>query len=133
MSAAGVPTEPVVPAHEHDRLEQVVDNLVANALRHTPDGGRVALSATADARAVRLLVVDSGEGIAPEHLPHLFDRFYKVDAARTNGSAGSGLGLSIAKAIVDRHGGTIDVDSRPGRTEFRIVLPADHHSTSNAT
>ena len=110
-----------------DRLEQVVDNLVANALRHTPTGGRVDLSATADAGAVHLSVVDSGEGIAPEHVPHVFDRFYKVDAARTNGSAGSGLGLSIAKAIVERHGGTVDVNSRPGRTEFRIVLPADHH------
>jgi signal transduction histidine kinase len=115
-----------------DRLEQVVDNLVANALRHTPDGGRVDLTATADAAAVCLSVIDSGQGIAPEHAPHVFDRFYKVDASRTNGSGGSGLGLSIAKAIVERHGGTIDVASRPGRTEFRIVLPADH-SISNAT
>jgi len=116
-----------------DRLEQVIENLVANALHHTPDGGRVELTAAAEAAAVRLAVVDSGEGIAPEHVPHVFDRFYKVDASRTNGAGGSGLGLSIAKAIVERHGGTIDVASRPGRTEFRIVLPADRHSTSKAT
>ena len=116
-----------------DRLEQVIENLVANALHHTPDGGRVELTAAADAAAVRLSVIDSGEGIAPEHVAHVFDRFYKVDASRANGAGGSGLGLSIARAIVERHGGTIDVASRPGRTEFRIVLPADRHSTSKAT
>jgi signal transduction histidine kinase len=106
-----------------DRLEQVIDNLVGNALRHTPQGGTVDLRATAEAGAIRLSVVDSGDGIAPEHLPHVFDRFYKVDGSRVAGSAGSGLGLSIAKAIVERHGGTIEVTSVPGRTEFRIVLP----------
>jgi two-component system OmpR family sensor kinase len=68
-------------------------------------------------------VVDSGRGIAPEHLPHVFDRFYKVDASRTSGLAGSGLGLSIVKAIVERHGGTVSVTSQPGRTAFVITLP----------
>jgi len=67
-------------------------------------------------------VTDSGAGIAPEHLPHVFHRFYKVDAAREAGGTGSGLGLSIAKAIVERHGGGIDVTSRPGRTQFTITL-----------
>ena len=66
---------------------------------------------------------DSGEGIPPAHLPHVFDRFYKADAARAGGAGGSGLGLSIVKAIVERHGGTIAVESRPGRTAFAIVLP----------
>jgi signal transduction histidine kinase len=69
-----------------------------------------------------LAVVDSGPGIAPEHLPYVFDRFYKADAARTSNSDGSGLGLSITKAIVQRHGGSIHVDSVPGRTAFTIVL-----------
>jgi signal transduction histidine kinase len=114
-----------------DRIEQVIENLVANALRHTPSGGSVDLRAKADGSTVVLSIVDSGEGIAPEHLPHVFERFYKVDVARANSANGSGLGLSIAKAIVDRHHGSIQVASVPGRTEFTIVLPQDlgesHH------
>ena len=106
-----------------DRLEQVIDNLVANALRHTLPGGVIELRADADGRAASIAVSDSGSGIAPEHLPHVFDRFYKVDSSRVAGSTGSGLGLSIAKAIIERHGGTIDVMSQPGRTRFTIVLP----------
>jgi signal transduction histidine kinase len=106
-----------------DRIEQVIENLVANALRHTSIGGAIELRATAGQDEIRLSVVDTGDGIAPEHVPHVFDRFYKVDTSRTNASAGSGLGLSIAKAIIERHGGTIEVTSVPGRTEFRIVLP----------
>jgi two-component system sensor histidine kinase BaeS len=109
-----------------DRLEQVIENLVSNALRHTPNGGVIEIRALTEPDAVSLSVVDSGTGIGAEHLPHVFDRFYKVDASRSNGaegSAGSGLGLSIAKAIVERHGGTIRVTSVPGRTEFRVLLP----------
>jgi signal transduction histidine kinase len=106
-----------------DRIEQVIDNLMANALRHTPEGGRIRLDAVAERDTVVLSIVDSGSGIAPEHLPHVFDRFYKIDASRAAGSAGSGLGLSIVKAIVERHGGTITVASVPGRTAFRVVLP----------
>lgn len=119
-----------------DRMEQVIDNLVANALHHTPPGGTIELSATAAQESAVLSVADSGEGIAPEHVPHVFDRFYKVDPARAAGTTGSGLGLSIAKAIVERHGGTIRVTSAPGCTRFRIVLPqhfatpAPFHSTS---
>lgn len=114
-----------------DRVEQVVENLVANALRHTPDGGTVELRATVEGDSLVLSVVDSGEGIPAEHVPYVFDRFYKVDTARANGS-GSGLGLSIAKAIVDHHGGTIHLTSVPGRTAFTIRLPnlAEHYSTS---
>jgi signal transduction histidine kinase len=106
-----------------DRIEQVIENLVANALRHTPSGGSVDLRATADGSTVVLSIVDSGEGIAPGHLAHVFERFYKVDVARANSANGSGLGLSIAKAIVERHHGSIQVASVPGRTEFTIVLP----------
>jgi len=105
------------------RLEQVVENLVANAIRHAPDGGRIELAAGSSDDAAIITVTDNGPGIAPEHLPHIFDRFYKVDAARSSGASGSGLGLSIARAIVAWHGGTIDVESRPGRTRFTVRLP----------
>jgi len=106
-----------------ERLEQVIENLTANALRHTPAGGTIQLSARATDSSAVIQVEDSGEGIAPEHLPFLFERFYKVDAARARTSARSGLGLSIAKAIVDRHHGTIEVASAPGRTIFTVSLP----------
>lgn len=106
-----------------DRLEQVIENLFGNALRHTPNAGCIMLSARSSEETMRLSVSDSGVGIAPEHLPHVFERFYKVDAARTHVSEGSGLGLSIAKAIVERHGGTISVSSMPSLTVFSIQLP----------
>jgi signal transduction histidine kinase len=95
-------------------------------LRHTPAGGTIDVQAQLQDSRLLLSVTDSGTGIGTEHLEHVFDRFYKVDPARvagTNGAAGSGLGLSIVKAIVERHGGTIGVTSVPGRTEFRISLP----------
>ena len=82
----------------------MIDNLVANALRYTPSGGTVQMRATADEGSVRLAVTNSGREIPSEHLPHVFERFYKADEARTNGSGGSGLGLSIAKAIVEHWG-----------------------------
>jgi two-component system sensor histidine kinase BaeS len=106
-----------------DRIEQAIENLAANALRHTPRGGTVTLSATQADGVATLSVSDTGGGIAPEHLPLVFERFYKVDEARGAGSTGSGLGLSITKAIIERHGGTIRVTSEPGRTTFTIQLP----------
>ena len=106
------------------RLEQAVQNLAANALRHTPPGGTVRLGARRDDGTVKLTVTDNGVGIPPEHLPHVFDRFYKADQSRSH-AGGSGLGLSIVKAIVERHGGTVAVRSRQGvETVFEIVLPA---------
>lgn len=109
-----------------DRIEQAIENLVANALRHTPSGGTITLRATRTDGAATLSVADTGSGIAPEHLPHVFERFYKVDASRAAESTGSGLGLSITKAIVERHGGTISVTSRPGQTTFTVVLPQSY-------
>ncbi len=106
-----------------DRLEQVIENLFANAIRHAPDGSTVELRAEGGSGTVRLSVTDQGSGIGPDHLPHVFDRFYKADAGRTAGDGRSGLGLSIVKAIVERHGGTISVASENGRTEFVIELP----------
>jgi two-component system sensor histidine kinase BaeS len=105
------------------RLEQVIQNLASNALRHTPPGGTITLGASRDQDKVRLTVTDNGVGIPEQHLPHVFDRFYKADPSRSQ--TGSGLGLSIVKAIVERHGGTVSVRSRPrGATVFEIVLPA---------
>jgi two-component system sensor histidine kinase BaeS len=104
-----------------DRLEQALQNLAANALRHTPDGGAIALSAEVAGGRLRLRVRDSGPGIHPDHLPLIFDRFYKADASR-KASGGSGLGLSIVKAIVERHGGSISARNDGGAV-FEILLP----------
>jgi signal transduction histidine kinase len=109
-----------VPA-DPDRLEQALQNLAANALRHTPDGGQVSLIATATRDSLSVTVRDTGPGIAPEHLPLIFDRFYKTDASR-KAAGGSGLGLSIVKAIVERHGGRITARNDGGAT-FEVVLP----------
>jgi two-component system OmpR family sensor kinase len=108
------------------RLEQALQNLAANALRHTPRGGRVSLGAAIENGAILVTVSDTGSGIASEHLPHVFDRFYKVDPSRTGEASGSGLGLSIVKAIVERHGGTVAVTSRPGGgTTFTLMFPPE--------
>ncbi len=108
------------------RLEQALQNLAANALRHTPRGGSVRLAAAVDGDAVLVKVTDSGSGIPSEHLDHVFDRFYKVDPARGGQTRGSGLGLSIVKAIVERHNGTVTATSRPGEgATFTIKFPPE--------
>jgi two-component system, OmpR family, sensor kinase len=104
-----------------DRLEQALQNLAANALRHTPDQGAIALTALPVDGTVRIRVRDNGEGIPAEHLPLIFDRFYKADAARRQ-AGGSGLGLSIVKAIVEQHGGTVSAHNDDGAV-FEIDLP----------
>jgi signal transduction histidine kinase len=108
-----------------DRLGQVLTNLLDNALRHTPPGGRVTIAAAVGPDDVRLTVADSGEGIAPEHLPHLFERFYRVDAARDRAHGGAGVGLAIVRAIVHAHGGTVTAASDgPGQgATFTVTLP----------
>jgi len=115
------------------RLEQALQNLAANALRHTPEGGRLALAAEETAAGVKLTVRDSGPGIAPEHLPHIFERFYKADAARSaTPLSGSGLGLSIVQAIIARHGGTVTASNAPeGGAVFEITIPRRAHRTSD--
>ena len=95
-------------------LQRAVGNLVSNAIRHTPAGGEVALSARATADGVELAVSNTGPGIAAEHLPHIFDRYYRADAARSDRAHSAGLGLSIVRAIMELHGGKIRVDSVPG-------------------
>lgn len=101
------------------RLREVLSNLVANALRHTPEGGSVTLAASLDGESTRITVADTGSGIAPELLPHVFDRFVKGP-----GSRGSGLGLAIARNLVLASGGQISVDSAPGAgTTMTVKLP----------
>src|SRR3954466_13836581 len=104
-------------------MRHVISNLVDKAIKYTPPNGKVELAIRTLPDLVRLSVTDTGVGIAPEHVPHVFERFYKADTARAAESTGSGLGLSITKAIVERHGGTIGVTSQPGHTTFTIVLP----------
>lgn len=113
---AGPP--PVVDA-DAERMRQVLNNLIGNALRYTPRGGAVTVRASSDGNRVGLAVEDSGAGIAPEDLPHVFDRFYKSKDSR-----GSGLGLAIVKSLVEAHGGEVTAESRAGRgTSIRVVLP----------
>jgi two-component system sensor histidine kinase BaeS len=108
-----------------DRINQVLSNLASNALRHTPKGGRIDLSAEASGTAILLKVGDNGRGIAVEDLPHIFDRFYRGDKSRQQNESGeSGLGLAIAKSIVEAHGGRISVASQPGNgATFTVSLP----------
>jgi signal transduction histidine kinase len=114
---------------DFDRLHQLVMILLDNAIRHTPAGGRirVAVAATPDGQ-VRIAVRDEGEGIAPEHLPHVFERFYRADGARGRSSGGTGLGLAIAQAICRAHGGEISVTSAPDQgATFLVTLPDGRH------
>jgi two-component system sensor histidine kinase BaeS len=116
-----------------DRLKQVLLNLLDNALRYTPAEGEVRVWAAADVSGawLQIGVQDTGQGIAPEDLPHVFDRFYRGDLSRARATGNTGLGLSIARAIVQSHGGSISVQSSPGAGDlFNIVLPmtATHHA-----
>lgn len=116
-----LPDEEMTVLADAGRLEQALQNLTSNALRHTPGGGCVTVSAEQHGGRTWLRVADTGAGIAPEHLPHVFDRFYKADPSRSE--AGSGLGLSIVRAIVERLGGSVRTSSRPGvETVFEIEL-----------
>jgi two-component system, OmpR family, phosphate regulon sensor histidine kinase PhoR len=105
-------------------LEQILLNLVENALRHTPEGGKIAIE-TAEARnGVVLSVADTGTGIAPEHLPRIFERFYRADSGRSREAGGTGLGLAIVKHLVEAHGGSVSADSVLGSgTTVRIFFP----------
>jgi signal transduction histidine kinase len=121
-----VDVDPESPSVELDRtrIEQVVGNLLDNAIRHTPAGGRVTVSTQADASAVGIAVADNGEGVSPEALPYLFERFYRVDPSRARQTGGAGLGLTIARQLVEAHGGEINAESDPGRgSRFSFRLP----------
>lgn len=137
-AAKGVQLRVLGPAHDgadgaaaaavtvdRDRILQVLTNLLTNALRHTPAGATVTVGAALTTRAVTITVSDTGEGISPEALPHVFERFYRADAARDRQSGGSGIGLTIARAIAVAHGGTLEAASAgPGRgATFTLTLP----------
>ncbi|MBX2997337.1 MAG: HAMP domain-containing histidine kinase [Caldilineaceae bacterium] len=108
-----------------ERMAQVLGNLVSNAIRHTPHGGHVVLSADAKDGRVFIHVQDSGEGIAPEDLPHIFNRFYRGNAARVQIEGESGLGLAIVRSLIEAHGGAISVESTPNiGTIFTATLAA---------
>jgi len=111
-------------AADVDRLNQVLGNLLSNALRHTPAGGRITLAARREGDYVRLTVQDSGSGIPPEDLPYVFERFYRADKARQREQGGSGLGLAIVRSLVESHGGHIWAESTPGEgAAFHFTLP----------
>ena len=123
VDVAASPTVIVDP----ERMAQVLGNLLDNALQHTPPGGRVTVTvAEPDPHWVEIVVADDGEGIGPEHLSHIFERFYRADPARSRAHGGSGIGLTISRALVEAHGGGISAAS-PGRDQgasFTVRLPA---------
>jgi heavy metal sensor kinase len=119
------PGPPVAVRGDEDMLLQLMLNLLDNAIKNTPSGGRVTAGWGIDDARVQLWVRDTGVGIAPEHLPLIFDRFYRVDKARSRAEGGAGLGLAISRWIVEAHGGSISVDSAPGKgSTFTVHLPA---------
>jgi two-component system sensor histidine kinase VicK len=109
-----------------DLLDRLLDNLVSNALQYTPSGGRVTVCAERDGGCLRVTVADTGIGIPAEDLPHVFERFYRVDKARSRRRGGTGLGLALAREIAERHGGRIRIDSRVGEgTTVVVSLPLE--------
>lgn len=109
---------------DKERIEQVMVNIVSNSVKYTPDGGDILVSASEDGDMISVKVTDNGMGVPKENLAHIFERFYRVDKARSREQGGTGLGLSIAKEIVETHGGTIDMQSEIGRgTTVTFTLP----------
>jgi len=107
------------------RLGQILRNLAGNALTYTPPGGRVRLSAAANGAGIVFTVEDTGAGIAPEHLPHVFERFYRADPSRSRATGGAGLGLAVVRQLVVAQGGSVTAASEPGRgTRMTFTLPA---------
>jgi heavy metal sensor kinase len=109
---------------DEELLHRLTMNLLDNAIRHTPPGGRVEIALETSGAGLRMRVSDTGTGIAPEALPHLFERFYRGDPARSRQDGGFGLGLAIVKWVAESHGGTVDVSSQPGAgSTFTVTLP----------
>jgi two-component system sensor histidine kinase BaeS len=112
------------------RIKQVLYNLLDNAVAHTGPEGRITVTARQEGDCLYISVADTGEGIPAEDLPLIFERFYRVDKSRTRATGGTGLGLTIAKRLVEAHGGRIDVRSRPGQgTTFTFSLPISNDLT----
>ena len=122
----GLDVEPSLPTVDLDatRISQVISNLLENAITHTPEDGRVTVSALATDSTIEVTVSDTGPGIASEDLPRIFDRFYRADPSRDRSTGGVGLGLTIARRLVEAHGGTIEAESELGRgSRFTLGLP----------
>jgi signal transduction histidine kinase len=118
------PADPVLAFLDPLRVGQVLTNLIGNAVKFTPAGGTITVALEVTDEVASLSVADTGVGIAPEHLAHLFEKFYQVDPTLTRERGGAGLGLAIAKALVDAHGGRLDVESTPGEgSRFTVTLP----------
>jgi signal transduction histidine kinase len=114
---------PAVSA-DADRLTEVLLNVLDNAIRHTPDGGDIEISATREGAWAMVSVANSGPNLTEEQRARIFDRFYRTDEARASSAGGSGLGLAIVKALIEAHGGRIWVDDRPsGGVRFSFTLP----------
>ena len=122
QGSVDVRVDPV--AMDAQRIGRVLNNLVSNALQHTPTGGRVLVRASRQPQAVLVEVTDTGDGIRPEDLPFVFDRFYRGEKSRSRSTGGAGLGLAIAKGIVEAHGGQIGVESGTQGTRFYFTIPA---------
>ncbi|MET3451140.1 ATP-binding protein [Curtobacterium sp. 1544] len=129
-----VPDAPVVVVGDAARLHQVIVNLVTNARTHTPDGTRitVGLAPSDSGSGVDLTVRDTGQGIDPEFLPKLFERFARADSSRSRSAGSTGLGLAIVDAVVQAHGGSVEVTSEPGDTVFTVHLPAEQPAVAAA-
>ena len=122
------PTLPLVLA-DGDRVTQVLLNLLDNARRHTPDGGMITIDTKPENQYLTVSISDTGIGIDPADLPHIFERFYRADRARTTTTGGSGLGLAIVKAIITAHNGTIRAESQPGKgTRIVFTLPISRNA-----
>ena len=120
----GAPHAPLITAVEPTKLARVLHNLLDNAVRHSPEGGRVTVSVAREEASARVIVRDEGEGLSPADLPHLFERFYRGEKSRSRAFGGAGLGLAIARGIVEAHGGTITAANAPnGGAEFTVALP----------
>jgi two-component system, OmpR family, sensor kinase len=117
--------EPIEVLGDRARLHQVLTNLLSNARTHTAPGTRVEVALRAGAGEAVVEVADSGPGITPELLPHIFERFARADTSRSRKAGSTGLGLAIVSAVVGAHGGRVDVDTRPGRTVFSVHLPME--------
>ena len=135
--SARLPDDLALAQADPDRVAQVLRNLLVNALRHTPPGGSVTVSASSMVRTLEIAIADTGEGIAPEDLPHIFERFWRADPARARSrigdeerlAGGTGLGLSVTQSLVEAQGGRIRVESTPGQgTVFRFTLPLVEHA-----
>jgi len=119
-----IPDPSIAVMGDPHHLSRLFVNLIDNARRHTPASGRITAAARASGRSIIIHIVDTGEGIAPEHLGHVFERFYRVDAARSRAHGGAGLGLAICQSIVQAHHGTLDLQSELGQgTTVTVTLP----------